>query len=156
VVSVLVITIFFIAGGFIGYGVGKLRIGSGIKTCWKSIGPTNTQITRIKVISINDTYPPCYIVILIAKDGQLLSSGVIQRHVQEWQWTDISNEISWTNFPLAALGQNCQLWMEQEGKQYQVDQNGRWHLVENGVDAPFLNPLENLAETNQDYSGHLA
>lgn len=156
VISVLVITIFSIAGGIIGYGVGKPRLGSGITTSWKSIGPTNTQMTGLKVISIKDTYPPCYIVMLITNGGQLLSSGVIQSHVQEWRWTDISNEISWTNFPLAALGQDCQPWMEQEGKQYQIDQNGRWHLVENGVDSPFLNPLENLAETNQDYSGHLA
>jgi hypothetical protein len=93
---------------------------------------------------------------LITNEGRLLSSGIIQTNIQDWQWTDISNEISWTNFPLAALGQNCHLWTKQGEKQYQIDQNGKWIIVENGSDSPFLNPLENLTKTNQDYSGDLA
>ena len=78
--------------------------------------------------------------------------------VQGWQWVDISNGISWSDFPPAALEQdldnNCLLWMKYEGQEYRVDQNGGWLLIESRTDSPFLNPSKNLAVSDPDYSEH--
>lgn len=150
--AILVVVLFSIVGGVIGYqrGTEALPPAEG----WKSIGSPNTSINRLFVFSNKFECPPRYVILLITSEGKLLSSGVIQEFVKEWQWTDITNGKSWDDFPATALGPGSEgdylLWLKDEGKEYQVGDSGEWTEVEPGADSPFLEPVENLAG-DRDY-----
>lgn len=159
IIAILVITLFPVVGGVYGYKGGVSNL-FGMSNNWKSIGPPNTSISGLKVFSSEFSCPPVYVILLITSKDQLLSSGVIEDFdVEEWHWTDISNGMPWSDFPIITLRQDENnthlLWVSYEGKEYWVDQNGKWSLVEGSADSPYLNPVENLVVIDQDYQSRL-
>ena len=154
ILSLLAVGSLSVAGGVIGYRAGESLIES--RSQWKSIGPLNAAIINIRVFSSTDPVKRGYVVLLITREGKLLSSGVIQDYVQAWHWTDISNGLSWNVLPVLALGRSQEdtyiLWMAYEGKEYQIDPNGQWLVVDNPIESPFINIPENYADIEQDYT----